>query len=233
MKFNVCLADPPWRFDSVKTGGSFTSGAEQQYVAPTGERTTLAVADILALPVPAILEQNAVLALWVPTTLKFSHGEPVLRAWLPGGVYKTTWYWKKTRIGMGYWGRNIVEELLIGVRGNIAPFMLQEPNARELPMPCGRGHQAVQDQCPACHDLRLAYEEMDGQVWLTIKAGEHSAKPDEFRAMLERATKQFSRRHQVELFGRKTVPGWTVLGNQIDGKPMRAALLDVYQLPQP
>src|SRR5688500_12731746 len=100
MLFDVVMTDCPWRFDNVKTGGSFTSGAEQKYKAPIGERTTLDRPTILALPVPATMQHTAVLALWVPTALKFSHGEPTMRAWLgPTGVYKTTWYWKKTRIG--------------------------------------------------------------------------------------------------------------------------------------
>lgn len=212
MRFDVIEADPPWRFDQVRTGGSFTSGAEQVYAPDQANqgRTTMALADIKALTVPAISMPNSVLFLWVPTALKFSHGYPTMRAW--GFDYKTTWYWRKTRLGMGYWGRNTVEELLIGVRGSVAPFLLQEPNARETPI-----------------DMAL-----DGEVWIMADAGEHSAKPEEFKRMIETATARSFTHYPVirrlELFARRPYRDWYVAGNQIDGKSMDQALLDFHQM---
>lgn len=270
MRFDVIYADPAWRFDNVKTGGSFTSGAEQVYTGNNNGRTTMALADIKALPVQSIAQPNAVLAIWTPTALKFSHGEPTAKAW---GFrnYKTTWYWRKTRLGMGFWGRNMVEELLIFTCGDVAPFMLQEPNTRELPADgpntvaqLRSRAQWYADGCPDLEDLAsyqrdglaadaaddinralaiIELQQVDGEAWGISAPGEHSAKPDEFRAMLERATGHFSSRHQIELFGRKAVPGWTVLGDRIEGADalpdlcvqgdIRAGLLKVFQKPQP
>lgn len=48
--------------------------------------------------------------------------------------------------------------------------------------------------------------------WAEFPRGEHSAKPEEVRGMIERA----SPGPYLELFGRKEVPGWKVFGNQID-----------------
>lgn len=126
MTFDVVYIDPPWAFNQVKTGGTFTSGAAQKY-------PTMSLADICQLPIPAICEPTTALFLWVPTTLKFSHAARVLDAW--AFDYITTVYWNKTRLGMGYWFRNQVEELLVCQRrgGSLEPFRCQLPNIISLP----------------------------------------------------------------------------------------------------
>lgn len=48
--------------------------------------------------------------------------------------------------------------------------------------------------------------------WGEFERGKHSAKPEEVRLMVERA----SAGPYLELFGRKPIEGWTVFGNQID-----------------
>ncbi len=126
MKFDVHYIDPPWSFDNKVTGGSFTSGAEQKY-------PTMALGEICSMPVPAIMEHSAAVFLWVPTALKFSHGAAVMNAW--GLDYITTVYWDKQRIGMGFWFRNCVEELLVCQRrgGSLEPFKCQLPNIVHCP----------------------------------------------------------------------------------------------------
>jgi N6-adenosine-specific RNA methylase IME4 len=90
------------------------------------------LADVCGIPLPAILAPSAAVFLWVPTRLKFSHGWTAAQAW--GLDYITTIYWNKCRIGMGYWFRNQVEELLVFQRrgGNLAPFRCQLPNIISL-----------------------------------------------------------------------------------------------------
>lgn len=178
MVFEVHYWDPPWEFSNKKTGGNHTSGAGQKY-------PTLPLAAIQSIPVAAVATHSAVLFLWVPTRLKFSHGYTTAMAWgFPN--YETTIYWNKVgRLGMGFWLRNQVEELLVFTRGDVAPFGCQLPNILSLP------------------------------------ALEHSEKPEEFRRMIETATGKFSRRHCLEGFARKTVPGWTGIGNQVTGNDVR------------
>lgn len=118
------LADPPWSFENKRTGGSMKSGADAQYA-------TMSLAELQAVPVPAVLDRAAVGFLWVPTSLKFSHGGPLLAAW--GFRYVGTVYWNKARLGMGFWFRNQVEELLFGVRGDVKPFRCQLPNLITAP----------------------------------------------------------------------------------------------------
>jgi len=177
MKFDVHYWDPPWAFTNVKTGGSMKSGASQKY-------PVMPLSEIQQIPVAAISSPNAALFLWVPSRLKFSHGYTTALAWgFPN--YEATIYWDKDRLGMGFWFRGQVEELLVFTRGDVAPFRCQRPNLV---------------RCPS---------------------EEHSAKPEEFRRLIESATNKFNRRQCLEGFARKTVSGWTGIGNQITGRDVR------------
>lgn len=126
MAFEVHYWDPPWQFKNIKTGGSFTSGASQKY-------PTMPLAAIQQLPVASISAYHAVLFLWVPTRLKFSHGYTTAMAW-GFTQYETTIYWEKPDLGMGFWLRNVVEELLVFTRGDVAPFGCQERNILHVPL---------------------------------------------------------------------------------------------------
>ena len=48
--------------------------------------------------------------------------------------------------------------------------------------------------------------------WFTAKREKHSAKPELVRGLIERV----SPGPYLELFGRRAVPNWTVLGDQVD-----------------
>lgn len=58
------------------------------------------------------------------------------------------------------------------------------------------------------------------QSWLQCDRGAHSAKPEQVRAMIERA----SHGPYLELFGRRVAEGWAVWGNQIESSLFSAAL---------
>jgi len=118
-KYNIIYADPPWKYDNVRTGGSMKSGAAQKY-------PVMSVEDICNLPVKDILDKDSVLFLWV-TVPFLPDGFKVMDAW--GFKYKTTLFWRKTgSLGLGYWFRGQVECLLFGVRGKVKAFRLQEQN---------------------------------------------------------------------------------------------------------
>jgi len=112
--FGTVLADPPWRFQN-RTGK----------VAPEHGRlnrySTMALEEIMALPVAATLAERAHLYLWVPNALLIE-GLRVLEAW--GFQYKSNLVWHKVRKdggpdgrGVGFYFRNTTELVLFGVRG--------------------------------------------------------------------------------------------------------------------
>lgn len=66
--------------------------------------------------------------------------------------------------------------------------------------------------------------EFQGPSHFTAPVGKHSAKPAEARDIIRRCVRNMAQPHKLELFGRDAVEGWTVLGNEIDGQDIRAAL---------
>lgn len=118
-KYKVILCDPPWSYRNKRTGGSMNSGSETKYAV-------LSVADLRSLPVGNLVDRGSVLFLWATTPLLLE-ALSVMSAW--GFTYKTSLYWRKVMsLGMGFWYRGQVEQLLLGVRGNVKAFRVQRPN---------------------------------------------------------------------------------------------------------
>lgn len=103
-RFNVLLADPPWRYEHVKTE---SRAIENHY-------PTMALDEIAALDVPAA--DDAVLFCWA-TSPKLAEAFEVLTGW--GFTYRTCLVWVKDQIGMGYYVRQQHELLLIATRGEL------------------------------------------------------------------------------------------------------------------
>lgn len=113
-RFGCIMADPPWQFTN-RTGK----------VAPEHRRLnrygTMALADIMSLPVADVAAARSHLYLWVPNAL-LPEGLAVMAAW--GFTYKSNIVWQKIRKdgepdgrGVGFYFRNTTELLLFGVRG--------------------------------------------------------------------------------------------------------------------
>jgi N6-adenosine-specific RNA methylase IME4/ParB-like chromosome segregation protein Spo0J len=103
--FPIFYADPPWRYEHVKTDNR---AIENKY-------PTLSLEEICALPVSEAVTPDAVLYLWA-TSPKLAEALAVVAAW--GFTYRTCMVWVKDKIGMGYWARQQHEILLIATHGN-------------------------------------------------------------------------------------------------------------------
>lgn len=103
-KYNVILADPPWRYDF-----STTENREIENQYPTMELN-----DICNLKVPAA--DDCILFLWA-TAPKLREALKVIESW--EFEYKTNAIWDKIIIGMGYYFRGQHELLLVATKGNI------------------------------------------------------------------------------------------------------------------
>lgn len=134
-KYKLILADPPWSYSNVRTGGSLNSGSSQHY-------TTMTLDEIKNLSfVKNNVDQNAVCFLWTTTPLA-REGFEVLKSW--GFSYKTKVTWVKTgKLGMGFWLRGQTEDCLIGVRGDIKPF---RSSARNVIIAPRREHSRKPDE---------------------------------------------------------------------------------------
>jgi N6-adenosine-specific RNA methylase IME4 len=163
LRYSTIYADPPWPYKNQAT-----RAATRHHYA------TLSLKALAALPVHALVTDNAHLHLWT-TNAFLDEAIDLLRAW--GFAYQTSFVWVKPQLGLGNYWRNATDLMLFGLRGRL-PF----------------------------RDHRI-------RNWIEEKRGRHSAKPEQVRTLIERV----SPGPYLELFGRRVVPGWTVVGNQIDG----------------
>lgn len=120
--FGCLYADPPWHFANTATRGA----AAQHY-------PTMALAELMALPVAQLAAPQSYLHLWTPNAL-LPEGLQLMAAW--GFTYKTNRCWHKDRLGTGNHVRNTHELLLIGTRGTLSALVHDVPSCISLPREC-------------------------------------------------------------------------------------------------
>ncbi len=117
-KYSVIYADPAWQYNDKSTGGSYKSGAGQQY-------PVMELSDIMQMPVKSLAADNcALLMWWVPS--QPLEALKVVEAW--GFKIKTmkafTWVKQTSKgnehFGLGHYTRGNTEDCLIAVRGRPA-----------------------------------------------------------------------------------------------------------------
>lgn len=121
--YRAIVADPPWQYRNIKTGGSMISGSAAKY-------PTMPLLDICNMGVPAIAHSGgSVLFLWTTTPfLVDGSATRVMKEW--GFKPKTAIYWHKIMKspGMGFWFRGEMEVTLVGIRGEVKAFHSQKTN---------------------------------------------------------------------------------------------------------
>jgi N6-adenosine-specific RNA methylase IME4 len=117
-RYGVIYADPPWAFEVYSEKGMDR--------APENHYPTMGLYDIKLLHVNDLAHSDCVLFMWA-TVPMLEAALAVMECWR--FVYKSHFIWRKDKVGLGYWNRNVHELVLIGTRGNVpAP----EPGTREL-----------------------------------------------------------------------------------------------------
>lgn len=145
----------------------------------------LTVEEIAALPIPEIAAPDCQLWLWTTNT-HLPLALDLIKRW--GFTYKVTRTWGKTNgFGGGYWLRGQTEHLLLAVRGN-ARFWKTGPHGA------------------AGHNI---------STLLLAPRGEHSVKPPQSYADIERLSAEPSGLKRLELFTRDRRKGWTWFGNEL------------------
>uniref|UniRef100_A0A6M3J3V9 Putative methyltransferase n=1 Tax=viral metagenome TaxID=1070528 RepID=A0A6M3J3V9_9ZZZZ len=108
-KYRVLYADPPWSYGNTQP---------DYHPGPRDHYPVMKLADICALPIAGICEDNAVLFLWVTSPI-LEESFQVIRAW--GFRYKTSFVWDKIKHNMGHYNSVRHEFLLVCVRGSCPP----------------------------------------------------------------------------------------------------------------
>lgn len=108
-RFRTVYADPPWQYDNKAT----RANVHGEYAG------TMSVAEICAMPVLSLIEDDAHLHLWTTTSfLPFAFD--VIKAW--GFEYRSELIWIKPQMGIGNYWRVSHEILLLGIRGKAKSF---------------------------------------------------------------------------------------------------------------
>lgn len=207
-KFNILTVDPPWRCNSRANHKTrFRGGAYGHY-------PLMATKDICSLPVANIVAENAILFLWA-TFPMITDALEVVQAW--GFQYCTIGFlWAKLNPGRAAYPRmKLVQELysrgLIGFLDWLRFY--------------GVGYYAASNCEPCLLARKGSALKPTSKVSSLILAprGLHSSKPEIAQDRIEIMYPLDSYNH-LELFGRRSRPGWTCLGNDIDGMNISDAL---------
>lgn len=119
MKYDVILADPPWRYNDNED-----QHPKRRHV--TKKYSTLTRKQIMAVPVGNLAADNCALFMWA-TWPTIEDAFPVIEAW--GFEYRTiAWVWVKLNkssvgffTGLGYYTRSNSEPCLLAVKGSMPP----------------------------------------------------------------------------------------------------------------
>jgi N6-adenosine-specific RNA methylase IME4 len=139
-------------------------------------------------------------------------------AW--GFEYKTlAWEWVKLNksgvgwhLGMGYYTRANPEPCLLAVRGKMPVAVRDQRNLIV----------SYEDECGPLTGLPMAGFLNDClELPMIEPIGKHSRKPD---AQYRKIESLYPSGRYIELFARRPVDGWDVLGNEIDGRDIRQSL---------
>lgn len=203
MQYDIILADPAWRFRVWSRDTGLGRSADSHY-------DTMPLKDIMALPVGMLARKNAMLFLWA-TMAMLPEALETGAAW--GFKYKTvafTWVklnrrWQQYVADRGIYTTEDIKHLTFNGMGY---YTRANPELCLLfckGKPLKRMNRSVR------------------QAMLEPIGIEHSEKPTETHRRIE--TLYGTHTDRIELFARKSQPGWTVLGNGIDGRDLRESII--------
>ena len=121
-KYQIILADPPWRFKNWSMKELATRGEKWARKNGRSPYNVMDNEDIYKLPIQEIADKNCILFLWA-TYPKLQEALETIKAW--GFEYKTvafTWVKQNKKsdgwhFGLGYWTRGNPEICLLATKG--------------------------------------------------------------------------------------------------------------------
>jgi N6-adenosine-specific RNA methylase IME4 len=181
-------------------------GASSNYKTLTNE-------DLKNLPVEEICEDDAILVLWVPSTL-LSEGLEVMKAW--GFRQTQTHIWVKTKkFPLKLLYKKILQSMKVVSKTGISQFVkdILSESSLDDSLAFGMGRLFRQT-----HELALVgvrgkiYNHLENKSQRSVHffpATKHSVKPE---ILQDRLDIMFKEGNRLELFARRNREGWTCLG---------------------
>jgi len=154
-KYSVIYADPPWSFNSKKTGGSMKSGAASQYPTMSSE-------DLKNLDVESISNDSSLLVMWYVGS-QSQEALDLCRAWgfrcvnINGFVWRKLTKHGKDHFGMGSITRAGSESALVGIKGRTGGIIKDRGVRSVISAKTGKHSQKP-------HDFRQAIEKLCGET---------------------------------------------------------------------
>jgi N6-adenosine-specific RNA methylase IME4 len=205
MKYDLIVADPPWSFDDKLTMSDVKRGSESQY-------DVLTTADIINLDIKSIAADEAVLVLWVPSSL-LQAGMDCMKAW--GFEQTQTFVWVKTKkqtslLKLFRDGIKEIDVMLYNSPEDIDAKVHEMINS-VLNFFMGRLFRQT-------HEIALVgkrgkvYDKLENKAQRSVLLDinlKHSAKPEGLQQKLE---VMFPKAQKLELFARRVRSDWECVG---------------------
>ncbi len=223
MKYNIVISDPPWDFSDKLEMSDVKRGAAANYDIMTNQ-------DILDLKVKDITENDAVLVLWVPSSL-LQLGLDVMKKW--GFAHKQTLPWVKLKKDPFEKIKQLLKSNTLSNKEIDACFDNFDYNNL---LNFGMGRLFRQS-----HEIALIgvkgkiYSKLQNKSQRSVIFGvneKHSKKPDLLQDKLELMFPDCVG-HFLEMFARRDKPNWTCIGNQCPssfGEDIRVSLERIAKL---
>lgn len=220
MKFQVIVADPPWRPSDQLKMSSVKRGSAANYRVMTTQ-------DIRELPVSEIADPDGcVLALWVLGSM-LEEGMQVMRDW--GFQQKQVFVWVKTKKSRYSTTEKVLtnlaslaERMKPGSVSKIKDYgRLMRATLRAIPLETtlgfgmGRLFRQTHEICLIGINNTKIYRKLENKsqrsVCFDINEG-HSIKPE---ILQDRLDIMFPDAKKLEMFGRRNREGWVVVGDEV------------------
>jgi len=208
MKFGLIVSDPPWEMRDKLKMSKVKRGAAAQY-------DVLNPKDIINLDVKSIAEDEAVLALWVPSAM-LEDGLLAMKNW--GFSYKQTWIWVKTKI---YPFSSFIKAIKQGMsvddfKEAIKGFDLNSI----LNFNMGSLFRQTHEVCLIGVRGRVGKfrkNKAQRSVFIGPALPKHSEKPEELQDRLDKMFPDMGNR--LEMFARRERPGYVCVGYECPSTP--------------
>lgn len=196
-QYHVVYADPPWK---EAGGGQVQRGANRHY-------NLMSTDAICRLPVWLWAARDAHLYVWVTNNF-LPDGLRVMAAWGFRFVTKIDWF-------KGDVDDAMLDACLSGDYADLDPERSAVLADKELQMGIGQYFRGVTESCLFGVRGSLPYRSLggkraQGRTGFHAPRGQHSAKPEKMRQMIELV----SAGPYLELFARRPAEGWSAWGNQ-------------------
>lgn len=212
-KFSIIVADPPWGGFKDKLSMSNTKrGAAANY-------NLMTTAQIENIPISDIVENDAILALWVPSAL-LADGLSVMNNW--SFKEKQLWVWVKTKknpldklvknaIKTLHKENNSIQDIKNAIYNATNNYWFDQLLSFGMGKISRNVHEIVLIGTRGKINSRILDKTQRGVFF--HQATRHSVKPELLQDKLDLIFPDPSL-NRLEIFGRRLRENWTVIGNQ-------------------